>query len=143
MSVSHTTAQVRAGTKTETRRLGWRNVKVGDTLTLCEKVMGRRRRCDERQHLPRACSLCHGTGYVTEPLVRIRDVRVTGVRRERLWSITDEGVRAEGLTRNDADFDEWYEPDGWPTTVAWVTWFCEAMGCRPDTEVTVIEWEYL
>lgn len=135
LSVSHTTKAVRARTKTETRRLGWwtdRNgrqlVKVGDTLTLCEKVMGRK---------------------PGEPLVRICDVRVTEVRRERLWDITDEGVRAEGLRHDDADFEEWIygsdNPDeiGWPTTTAWVTWFCEAMGCRPDTEITVIRWEYL
>lgn len=32
---------------------------------------------------------------------------------------------------------------GWPSTTAWVNWFCEAMGCRPDTEITVIRWEYL
>lgn len=135
MSVSYTTAQVRAGTKTETRRLGWwedkngrRLVNVGDTLTFCEKVMGRKK---------------------GEPLVRIRDGVVTGVHRERLCDITDEGVRAEGLTKDDADFEEWISDSpnpaeiGWPTPVAWVTWFCEAMGCRPDTEVTVITWEYL
>jgi len=160
LSVSHTTRAVRARTKTETRRLGWwkdRNgrqlLKPGDTLTLCEKVMGRRRPCTwcggEERPGRYACRGCGGLGYVVEPLVRICDVRVTEVRRERLWSITDEGVRAEGLRHDDADFEEWISdsdnPDeiGWPSTTAWVNWFCEAMGCRPDTEITVIRWEYL
>lgn len=55
MSVSLTEDQVRARTKTVTRRLGWRSIHVGDRLTLCRKVMGRRN---------------------GEPLVRICDVEV-------------------------------------------------------------------
>lgn len=129
MSVSHTTEQVRAQSKTVTRRLGWwedkngrRLVQPGDTLTLCEKVMGRKK---------------------GDPLVRICDVEVISVRRERLWDITDEDVRREGLTKDDADFEEWTEPDMWPTRLAWVQWFCEAMDCMPDDWVTRIEWRYL
>ena len=156
LSVSHTTRAVRARTKTETRRLGWwkdRNgrqlVKPGDTLTLCEKVMGRRHRCPGWPEGEADCPHCDGSGWITDPILRICDVRVIEVRRERLWDITDEGVRAEGLRHDDADFEEWIygsdNPDeiGWPTTTAWVNWFCEAMGCRPDTEITVIRWEYL
>ena len=40
MSVSLTEQQVRARTKTVTRRVGWLMLKPGDRLTLCRKVMG-------------------------------------------------------------------------------------------------------
>src|SRR5690606_14925562 len=70
LSVSLTEPQVRAKAKTVTRRLGWwtdkrgrRMLRHGDRVTLCRKVMGRR---------------------LGEPLVRIVDVRVVDVRRERL-----------------------------------------------------------
>lgn len=78
MSVSFTTEQVRAGTKTVTRRAGWTFLKPGDRLTLCEKVMGRK---------------------PGEPLVRIRDVIVVDVRREQLDAITAADVVAEGFPR--------------------------------------------
>lgn len=71
---------VRERRKTVTRRLGWKFLKVGDTLTLCRKVMGRK---------------------PDEPLVRIAEVRVVDVRREALWDIADEDVEREGF----ADWD--------------------------------------
>lgn len=43
MSVSLTEDAVVARTKTVTRRMGWRDLKPGDRLTLCRKVMGRKR----------------------------------------------------------------------------------------------------
>jgi hypothetical protein len=66
-----------------------------------------------------------------EPLVRICDVEVVDVRREPLWNITDEDVEREGF-----DLDEWVPSD-------FVEFFCEHMNCKPDTEVTRIEWRYL
>ena len=85
MSVAFTEAQVRARTKTVTRRKGWwtdkagrRLVVPGDRLTLCRKVMGRRRRDGD-----------------VEPLVRICDVEVVAVRRERLGDITAADVAAD------------------------------------------------
>lgn len=74
MSVSLTEAAVVARTKTVTRRMGWLNLKAGDRLTLCRKVMGRRK---------------------GEPLVRIVDV--VSVRRERLNWIDVDDVIAEGF----------------------------------------------
>ncbi|MFE3002733.1 hypothetical protein ACFXG4_48215, partial [Nocardia sp. NPDC059246] len=65
MAVSLTQPQVQARTKTVTRRMGWRNLRSGERLTLCRKVMGRRRR----------------DGSV-EPLVRIVDVEVVAVGQE-------------------------------------------------------------
>jgi hypothetical protein len=79
MSVSLTEPQVRARTKTVTRRAGWLMLKPGDQLTLCRKVMGRKK---------------------GEPLDRITDVEVVSVRREPLNAITAADVAAEG-------FPEW------------------------------------
>lgn len=124
MSVALTEQQVRDRAKTETRRLGWTFAEVGMPLTLCRKVMGRRK---------------------GEPLVRIAHVRVTGVRREPLHAITPADVRAEG-------FGPDYAPDWWlpydrpgvrPPTDHFVDMFCEAMRCTPDTPVTVVQWEYV
>ena len=76
MSVSLTEEAVRERRKTVTRRLGWRFVKVGDRLTLCRKVMGRK---------------------AGEPLVRIAEVEVVSVRREPLDHISREDVAREGF----------------------------------------------
>jgi hypothetical protein len=76
MSVSLTEPQVRARTKTVTRRDGWRMLKEGDQLTLCRKVMGLRR---------------------GETVDRITTVEVASVRRERLDAVTAADVVAEGF----------------------------------------------
>ena len=117
LSVSHTKEQVRARTKTQTRRLGWwedkngrRLVVPGDTLTPCEKVTGRRK---------------------GEPMVRICDVRVTAVRREPLNHIAFHpgDVAAEG-------FPNWSPYD-------FIAFFCDTFKVPSTRDVTVIEWEYL
>ncbi|MFI9538309.1 hypothetical protein ACIG56_34390 [Nocardia fusca] len=109
MSVALTEPQVRARSKTVTRRMGWHVLKPGDRLTLCRKVMGRRR---------------------GEPLVRIVDVRVLAVRRERLDEITPDEVLAEGFPEMSPD--------------EFIEFFCGShKGCTPDSEVTRIEWAYL
>jgi hypothetical protein len=116
MSVALTEAAVRDRTKTVTRRLGWRFLKVGERLTLCRKVMGRSRP--------------DGT---VEPLVRIADVEVVDLRRERLDAITAEDVAREGFA----------PPRGIDDPALWfVAFFCSHMGCQWDTEVTRIEWRY-
>ena len=122
MSVTLTEDAVVERRKTVTRRLGWKFLKPGDRLTLCRKVMGRRK---------------------GDPLVRLAEVEVVDVRRERLWSITDEDVEREGLRHDDGRFDEWYPETGYPSCVAWVQWFCEEMNVEPDDFVTRIEWRYL
>ncbi|MEU5763958.1 hypothetical protein [Nocardia sp. NPDC047648] len=76
MSVSLTEDAVRERRKTVTRRMGWLTLTPGTRLTLCRKVMGRRR---------------------GEPLVRIVDVQVLSTRRERLDEITQAEVLAEGF----------------------------------------------
>lgn len=71
MSVAFTEQAVMERRKTVTRRKGWwtdKNGKhllaAGDHLTLCRKVMGRKK---------------------GEPLVRLAEVKVVSVRREPLW----------------------------------------------------------
>lgn len=112
ISFALTEPQVRNRSKTQTRRLGWQNAKVGERLTGCRQVMGRRRK--------------DGT---VDPLVRITDVEVVSVRRERLDAITPKDVAAEGFP-------------GW-TPAKFVDFFCRSMKCTPDTEVTRIEFAYL
>lgn len=65
ISFALTTAQVRDGTKTVTRRLGWRNLKPGTILCACEKCQGIKK----------------------GGLVRIRKIVVVSVRREPLSQI--------------------------------------------------------
>jgi hypothetical protein len=109
MSVSLTEDQVRARAKDVTRRAGWLMLEPGAHLTLCRKVMGRRN---------------------GEPLVRIVDVQVVGVRRERLDATTADDVRREG-------FPDW-------SPAEFVAFFCQThQGVTPRSEVTRIEWRYL
>jgi hypothetical protein len=116
MSVAFTEDAVRARTKTVTRRAGWRMLKVGDRLTLCRKVMGRK---------------------PGEPLVRIVDVEVVSVRREPLCAIQGNAadLGAAELAR-----------EGFPGMDAaefMRRFFIEAQGIGPMDEVTRIEWRYL
>ena len=108
MSVSLTEQAVVERRKTVTRRLGWKFLKPGDRLTLCRKVMGRKK---------------------GEPLVRLAEVEVVDVRRERLDAITDDDVVREG-------FPGWVAAD-------FILFFLAHMAAGHDTEVTRIEWRYL
>lgn len=116
MSVAFTEAAVRERRKTVTRRKGWLMLKPGDRLTLCRKVMGRKK---------------------GEPLVRVAEVEVVDVRREPLCAIagdaTDIGaaeLAREGFT--DIDATEFMR-----------RYFIDAQGIGPMDEVTRIEWRYL
>ncbi|MFE2961987.1 ASCH domain-containing protein [Nocardia tengchongensis] len=113
MAVSLTETQVQARTKTVTRRMGWRNLRAGDRLTLCRKVMGRRR----------------ADGHV-EPLVRIVDVEVLAVSQERLGAINADEVVAEGFpAMSPPEFVEFF--------------CNSHRGCTPDSTVTRIQWRYM
>lgn len=76
ISFQLTTDQIKNRSKTVTRRLGWRNLKVGDVLQACEKCMGRKN---------------------GEPLVKLGAIRVVSVRREPLNAITNEDCVKEGF----------------------------------------------
>lgn len=109
MSVAFTEDAVRARTKTVTRRKGWTHLYAGDRLTLCRKVMGRK---------------------PGEALVRIVDVEVIDVRRERLADITPDEVALEGFPgMGPGEFVRRY--------------FIEAQRMSWADEVTRIEWRYL
>src|SRR5256885_12812561 len=108
MSVALTEQAVRERRKTVTRRLGWKFLKPGDRLTLCRKVMGRR---------------------AGEPLVRVCDVQIVGVRREPLDAIGPDDVAAEGFTD--------LSPE------QFVAFLCEHMRCSPSAEGTRVAWPYL
>lgn len=105
MSVTFTEAAVRARRKTVTRRKGWRHLKPGTRITLCQRLR-------------------------VSPIVRIVDVEVIDVRRERLDQITADDVRREGFPgMSPSEFID--------------TFFVKAQKMRPTDEVTRIEWRYL
>jgi hypothetical protein len=109
MSVAFTEDAVRNRTKTVTRRKGWKFLTPGSRLTLCRKVMGRK---------------------PGEPLVRIVDVDIVDVRRERLDQIATADVAREGFPGMSPD--EFIQ-----------RFFVDAQGIQPGDEVTRIEWAYV
>lgn len=128
MSVAMTADAVIERRKTVTRRKGWwldkngrRLLNVGDTLTLCRKVQGRK---------------------PGEPLERLAEVEVVSVKRVRLTvDLTPADVGREGFPGMepgefvqrffiDAQGIEW---DAWVTRIEWRyvcgSGFCECGGC--------------
>lgn len=115
MSVAFTEQAVVERRKTVTRRKGWPMLKPGDRLTLCRKVMGRKK---------------------GEPLVRVAEVEVVSVRREPLCAIAGDAsdlgaaeLAREGFTDiSHIEFmDRYFSPQG----------------VGPMDDVTRIEWRYL
>lgn len=76
ISFALTERQLLDGTKTVTRRLGWRTLKAGDHLCAVRKAMGLR---------------------PGEKIARLCEIEVLSVRRERLWQITVDDVAREGF----------------------------------------------
>lgn len=76
ISFAKTISQFKARTKTETRRLGWDLLKVGDELVAVNKTMGFRK---------------------GEKAVVLGRIRVTATWREPLGAITQDGVNREGF----------------------------------------------
>ena len=108
MSFMLTTAQIRAKTKTVTRRIGWRFLKAGEQIQACVKCQGLK----PGEKIQRLCVL-----------------EVVSVRREPLESISQQDVRAEGFPHL--------------TPAEFIEMFCSAMGCRPESEVTRIQFVYV
>lgn len=123
MSVTFTEDAVRDRTKTVTRRAGWLTLTPGQHLTLCRKVMGRRRR--------------DGT---VEPLVRLAEVEVVDVCREPLSALTaDPEYGASETTREGfPPGDPAHDPAEFIDR-----YFVRAQRLTPETVVTRIEWRYL
>lgn len=113
ISFALTTAQFRARTKTVTRRLGWADLKPGDLLMGCEKVMGR-----------------NGA-----PLVRLGAIVVISARREPLnmMLLAEQYGQRECVKEGFPEMNEYQ----------FVTMFSEKMGCPQNEEVTRIEFRYL
>lgn len=116
ISFALTTDQVVNGTKTVTRRMGWKFLKPGELLQPVRKCMGLR---------------------PGEKLQKLRGpIRVVSVRRERLWRMWldptygDAECRAEGFpSMTPSDF---------------IDMFCAShKGCERGSEVTRIEFEYV
>lgn len=76
MSFSATTEQVRNGTKTVTRRLGWKFLKPGDTIMACVKCQGLKK---------------------GEKVEKIRPLKIVNVDLQQLLTITKEEVKREGF----------------------------------------------
>ena len=76
ISFSLTTPQFIDGTKTVTRRLGWRKLKVGDRLQAVEKAMGLRK---------------------GQQVVRLGVIEIVSIRREPLSAMTDDDCAREGF----------------------------------------------
>ena len=124
---------VRAGkapVKDVTRRHGWKNLKVGQRLQVCEKCQG----------------LKPG-----EPLVRICVIEVVSVRREPLGHLTrhlETGVLETVIEGAYFDDEAQLEcvREGFPemSPSQFVAMFCAThKGCTPETEITRIEFKYI
>ncbi len=116
ISFALTTDQVRAKTKTVTRRTGWRTLKPGTLLQPVVKAQG----------IPKG-------GHVEKiggP------IRVVSVRRESL--------RLPATMNGVVEYRE-VAAEGFPA-MSWrefMVMFCSTHGCTPDAEVTRIEFEYV
>lgn len=115
ISFALTTDQIRAGTKTVTRRMGWRNLKPGTLLSPVKKGMG----------------LKPG-----EKVERLRGpIRVIGVNHERLRMLLDSPIygQRECVREGFPDY----------TPASFIDMFCRShKGCMPESVVTRIEFEY-
>lgn len=88
ISFFHTKAQIKAQTKTVTRRLGWLFLRPDDILNACEKCQGLRK---------------------GEKINKLCQIRVTSVRREALGAITADDCAAEGFPdMTPAEFVEFF-----------------------------------
>lgn len=124
MSVAYTERAVVERRKTVTRRAGWwldkngrRLLHVGNRLTLCRKVMGRK---------------------PGEPLVRLVDVEVLSVRREPLHFLTDRNHRVYAEREVALEGFHGMDPHEFVQR-----FFVDAQGMSLDDDVTRIEWRYL
>lgn len=128
MSVAMTTDAVIERRKTVTRRKGWwldkngrRLLNVGDTLTLCRKVQGRK---------------------PGEPIERLAEVEVVNISRESLRRLFDWEAPVGGALRAVREVAAEGFPGMGPSLFV-QTFFIDAQGMTPDDDVTRIEWRYL
>lgn len=118
MSFALTTEQIRARTKTVTRRLGWEFLKPGDLIRAVEKCQGLKK------------------GEKVKPLAVLRVERVTYEPLKRLTDDLDYGF-AEVAREGFGD----HPTLRWPTE--FVSFFAAThRPCKPEWVVTRIEFSY-
>lgn len=119
ISFSLTTPQVRVRLKTVTRRTGWRFLRPGDLLQPVVKAQGIKR------------------GAHVEKIGN--PIRVVSVRRERLDAMLEDPDygRDEVAREGFAGDPEKGTPEGF------VDFFADSHRCRPQDEITRIEFEYM
>jgi hypothetical protein len=115
MSFALTTEQVRAQRKTVTRRLGWAKLQPGTLIQPVVKGMGLKK------------------GEKAEKVGA--PIRVVKVNREPLDFMVKDPVYGHREA----------QAEGFPSMRGedFVAMFCEHNACRPETEVTRIEFEYM
>ena len=111
-----TAEQVRTQTKTVTRRLWWSWLNRGELLQAVVKGQGLRK---------------------GERVERLAIIRVKDVRREPLNALTG-GSYTEHAAKQEC------VKEGFPDLSAreFVAMFCEEMGCKPEQQITRIEFTY-
>lgn len=117
MSVAYTADAVIARTKSVTRRKGWAHARPGMPLTLCRKVMGRRK---------------------GEPLERLAEVVITEVERQPLSRLLDSIVPGYGAAEVALEGFPGMAPEEFVRR-----FFVEAQGMRLGDYVHRIRWRYL
>lgn len=121
MSFFLTQEQILSGTKTVTRRLGWKNLKPGELIQAVEKGQGLKK---------------------GEKVKKLRVIEIVSVRQEPLYQLVLIG--APHLV------DPWYgrkevEKEGFRDYLdpkEFINMFCQHNKCTPETIVTRIEFKY-
>jgi len=114
MSFAITTRQFCAKTKTVTRRLGWQNLRAGETVMGIEKGMGLKK--GEKQ-------------------VQLGAIRIKSNRSESLALM----IADPRYGKREAIKEGFPEMSG----RQFVKMFCEHNGCNPEDRIQRIEFEYL
>jgi len=114
MSFAMTTQQVRARTKTVTRRVGWKDLPRRTWVQPVVKGQGLKR------------------GESVEKIGG--PIRIVNIRRERLDALLEDETygRAEVIAEGFPDM----------TPAEFLAMFCQHNDCKPSTRVTRIEFEY-
>jgi hypothetical protein len=118
MSFAKTTEQVRAGTKTVTRRIGWWFLKPGEIVNAVEKCRGLKK---------------------GEKVKHIRQIRIVSTRSEPINAMMLDTLY--GLEEMSKEGFANHDKLRWP--VQFVEFFCAMNKCEASTEVNRIEFEYI
>lgn len=117
ISFSLTERQFLDSSKDVTRRLGWKFLKPGDRLMACRKCMGLKK---------------------GEAIVRLGEIEVVSVRREplnRMSRFSEIAKKEIGYGATEAIREGFPEMTG----DQFVSMFCKHMACRPDQQLTRIQ----